>query len=132
MAGILTNLSELKPNQKNETMKTNSKAVRARIQTHILESVYDGEGNPFPDLAQAIAHLRAEFDRVANYPINRLRFPNNQDRFHDYLMGLPFHFEFENQAIADFLNGLEINPSGKSYTPEASAKLYTYLIFKEI
>ena len=113
-------------------MRTNSKAVRALIQAHILENVTDGNGDTFPTLPEAIAHLRAEFDRVANYPANLRRFPNNQDRFHDYLMGIPFGFEFTHHGIAEFLNGLGINPTGKELNSEKSARLYSYLIFKEI
>ena len=113
-------------------MKTNSKAVRLAIQNHILANVTDGNGDTFPSFDDARAHLKAEFARVADYPNNLRRFPNNQERFHDYMMGLPFGFEFENHKIAEFLAGLDINPQGKSFDSEKSARLYTYLIHKEI
>ncbi len=113
-------------------MKTNSKEVRNAIRAHILESVTDDNGETFPTLEGAILRLRGEFERVANHPANLRRFPNNQERFHDYLMGLPFGFEYENHAIASFLDGLGINPTGKAYDAAKSARLYTYLIFKEV
>lgn len=113
-------------------MKTNSKAVREMIRAHILENVTDNNGDTFPTFEQARARLREEFARVADYPANVRRFPSGQDRFHDYLMGIPFGFEFENHAIADFLASLDINPAGKEYDDEKSARLYTYLIYKEI
>ena len=113
-------------------MKTNSKAVKEAIRQHITNCVTDGNGDTFPTFKEAAARLRAEFHRVADYAHNLKRFPNNQDRFHDYLMGIPFGFEFENHKINEFLNGLGINPTGKEYDAEKSARLYTYLIYKEI
>jgi hypothetical protein len=113
-------------------MRTNSKKVKNAIQAHILESVTDDSENTFPTVDGAILRLRGEFERVANHPANIRRFPNNQERFHDYLMGLPFGFEYENHAIVRFLESLGINPQGKVFNAEKSAKLYTYLIFKEI
>lgn len=113
-------------------MKTNSKAVRLAMQAHILANVTDGNGDTFPTLDEARAHLKEEFARVADYPNNLRRLPNNQDRFHDYLMGLPFGFEFEDHKINEFLNGLGINPQGKAFDADKSARLYTGLIFREI
>jgi hypothetical protein len=115
-----------------DTMKTNSKAVREKIRAHILEAVYDGNGDPFPSYEQARDHLRAEFERVADYPRNRQLFPNHADRFHDYLMGIPFHFEYTDHGIAEYLDSLGINPAGKEYPAEKSARLYAYLIHREI
>jgi hypothetical protein len=112
--------------------RTSSKHVRELVRAHILESVTDGNGDTFPALPGAIAHLKAEFDRVANYPANLRRIPNDQDRFRDYLMGLPFGFEFTQHGIAEFLNGLGINPEGKEFDPEKSAHLYAYLIYREL
>lgn len=115
-----------------EIMRTNSKAVRDQIRAHILASVTDENGDPFATFPEASARLRAEFARVANYPHNLRRLPNNQERFQDYLMGIPFGFEFTHSGIAAFLKSLGINPTGKEYDPEKSARLYSYLIFREI
>lgn len=115
-----------------KAVRTNSKAVRLAMRQHIMESVTDSNGDTFPTFEAARDHLKAEFARVADYPFNLRRLPNNQERFHDYLMGIPFGFEFENYKIAEFLNGLGLNPSGKEFDPEKSARLYTNLIFKEI
>ena len=113
-------------------MKTNNKEVKNAIRAHILESVTDDSGETFPTLEGAIMRLKGEFERVANHPVNLRRIPNDQERFHDYLMGLPFRFEYETHAIASFLDSLGINPKGKAFNAEKSARLYTYLIFKEI
>ena len=113
-------------------MKTNNKEVKNAIRAHILESVTDDSGETFPTLEGAIVRLKGEFERVANYPANLRRFPNNQERFHDYLMGLPFGFEYETHAIVSFLDSLGVNPQGEAFNAEKSARLYTYLIFKEV
>lgn len=113
-------------------MRTNSKEVKNKVRAHVLDCVTDDNGDNFATLPEAVARLRAEFDRVANYPHNLKRFPNHQDRFHDYLMGIPFGFEFEDHKICEFLNGLGINPDGKKYDRDKSARLYTYLIFREM
>jgi hypothetical protein len=113
-------------------MKSNSKQVREQIKQHILDSVYNFEGEQFNDLKSAAQHLNSEFIRVANYPNNLNRFPNNQERFSDYLCGLPFHFLYVNDEIADYLNSLGLNPTGKTFDSDKSMKLYHYLIYSEM
>ena len=117
---------------KTKAVRTNSRIVREAIRAHILENVTDGNGDTFPTFAEAQAELRSEFARVAGYPANLRRFPNHQDRFHDYLMGIPYGFEFTNHGIAEFLNSLGINPDGEEFDPMKSARLYAYLIYREI
>lgn len=114
------------------TPRSTSKIVRDKIHAHILAAVYDYEENQFPTIRDACAHLAAEFDRVANYPANVQRYPNPADRFHDYLMGLPFRFEFTHAGIDDTLNAWGLNPEGKTYPPEKAARTYTALIFREM
>ncbi len=117
---------------KTKAVRTNSKQVRAAMRAHIMENVTDGNGDPFPTFEAARDHLRAEFERVAGHPFNLKRLPNVGDRFHDYLMGIPFGFEYTHHGIAEFLNGLGINPDGKAFNPDKSARLYAYLIHREI
>jgi hypothetical protein len=110
-------------------MKTNSKEVRAKIDAHILECVYSENEETYSTIKEACTRLRFEFERVANYEYNMRRIPNHQERFTDWLRGLPFHFYYYNSDIEDFLNGLGINPNGKEYTSEQMWKLYGYLIY---
>jgi len=112
-------------------MRSNSKIVRDKVKQHILDSVYDENGNEFKSLDQANEHLVNEFKRVADYPHNLKRLPNNQERFEDYLKGIPFNFEFEDYKIEEFLNGLGINPEGKNYSSDQMWRLYAYLIWRE-
>ena len=113
-------------------MKTNSKQVRELIRAHVLGCVTDNNENTYPTFKEAAKRLLEEFDRVANHKHNLHRLPNDQERFSDYLCGLPFSFEYTHEGIKDYLNGLGINPTGKEYTNDANMKLYHYLIWSEI
>lgn len=113
-------------------LSTNSKEVKEAIKRHILECVYNYNEENFNTLEEAKKYLNAEFERVAGHPYNLRRFPNNQDRFSDYLAGIPFWFEFETYKIEEFLNGLGINPEGKKYDANKIFNLYSYLIFREL
>jgi hypothetical protein len=112
-------------------MKTNSKEVRSQIRKHIIDCVYSYKEEQFQTIKDAANHLYNEFVRVANHPHNLRRIPNEQKRFSDYLMGLPFRFNYSNHDISNYLNSLGINPSGKEYDSEKSIELYHYLIFAE-
>lgn len=113
-------------------MRTNSKQVRDQIKSHIMECVTDENENGFNSFEDAANRLYSEFDRVANYKYNMVRIPNNQDRFSDYLLGLPFAFEYTNEGIETYLNSLGINPGNKKFDSDKSLKLYHYLIFSEV
>ena len=113
-------------------MKINSKEVKEAIREHILECVYDYNEKQFDTFEEAKKHLKKEFDRVANYPNNIKRYPSEQTRFSDYLLGLPFYFEFENEKIEKFLNNLGINPENKKFAYTQVLTLYHYLIYKEV
>ena len=113
-------------------MKTNNKTVINAVKKHILESVLNYSEKQFTDFIDLQNYVKSEFERVANYPHNLKKFPNNKERFSDYLCGLPFNFEFYPENIALFLNGLGINPENKTFSSDKSMKLYHYLIFREI
>ena len=113
-------------------MKSNTKIVREQIKQHIIDCMYDFNENPFADLKSAATHLNNEFIRVSNHAHNMKRIPNDQERFSDYLCGLPFHFIYENHEITEFLNSLGINPQNKTFDSEKSLKMYHYLIYSEM
>ena len=114
-------------------IRTNSKEVKEAIKQHILEYVYDYETEEiFKNIEESKKYLYQEFNKVAGHPYNLNKFPNEQDRFADYMGGIPFLFEFETYKIEEFLNGLGINPEGKKFEANKVWQLYTYLIFKEL
>ena len=113
-------------------LTSNSKEVREKIRQHILDSVYDENEEEFDTFGQASKELAEEFKRVADYSNNLQKIPNNQNRFRDYLLGIPYYFEFENYKLEEFLNGLGINPENKEYDYDQMHKLYSSLIWREI
>ena len=113
-------------------MRTNSKEVRKQIKQHILDCVADIEENSYNNIDDAAKRVAWEFKRVADHPYNLNRFPVNQERFSDYLNGLPFSFHYSFYDIAQYLNGLGINPTNKKYDDNKSTRLYHYLIWREV
>ena len=77
---------------------------------HILDCVYNNEGEDFTNIDEAKEHIKKEFERVANYPANLVRFPNEFNRFSDYLNGAPFSFEIYYSEIAKELKVLLNRP----------------------
>ena len=113
-------------------ISVSSKVVREAINKHILSCVYDYQENEFTTLKEACNHLNNEFERVSNHAYNIHRFPNAVSRFVDYLQGIPFHFEFEDYKIQQFLNELGINPSDKEYSSTKMWNLYGLLIYRQM
>lgn len=113
-------------------MKTNNKQVREEIKNHILDCVLNEEGNNFNNIKDACKYMYSEFDRVANYPFNLKKIPNSQDRFKDYLQGVPFGFYIYYSDMNYFLNSLGINPDNKKYSDDKLSSLYSYLIYSEM
>lgn len=112
--------------------KTNSKHVKELIKKHIIECVYNEDEKYFEKFEDAAKELHKEFKRVANHPYNLKKFPNNVNRFNDYLRGLPFNFLCYDDDIKDFLNSLGINNENKEYPAERMRYLYALLIYREI
>ncbi|NRA51294.1 MAG: hypothetical protein HRU12_19375 [Phaeodactylibacter sp.] len=110
--------------------RTNSNHVRAQVRQHIIDAVSDWHDNvgTIEDASQVIMN---EFNRW-DCAYERGMIPNNQARFSHWLWGLPFNFQFSYWDIVEFLNGLGINPEDKEYDSDKSAKLYHYLIWREI
>ena len=113
-------------------MRTNSKEVREQIRKHILDCVCDAEENYYSNIDDAAQRLTDEFRRVADHPYNLKKLPVNQERFSDYLNGLPFSFHYSFYDIAQYLNSLGINPTNKKYDDNRSTRLYHYLIWREV
>ena len=74
-------------------MNTNTKVYKANLDKYI-DSCIEIEDNPDATLKEKVDYFMSEFNRVANYPNNINRHPNTIDRMDDYMMGLPFGFEY--------------------------------------
>ena len=112
-------------------VRTNSKVVREAVRQHILDSV-DDDGEYFDNINDASTYMVERFTSEFDNPYERRRTPNNQERFQEYLGGLPFSFHYYYDDVEDFLNKLGINPDGKKYSDEQMMRLYSYLIWREI
>jgi len=115
-----------------KNQRTNSNHVKNLIKIHILDSVYDENENQFKTFEESAKELHNEFKRVANHAHNLKKYPNDVQRFDDYLRGLPFYFLDYNYKIEDFLNSLGINEDKKEFPADKSRILYANLIYKEI
>ena len=73
---------------------TKGKEYMAAISAYILESVTTEETPTGATDKDKINAAFLEFNRVANYPYNLQKFPNDQKRLADFLQGLPFGFEY--------------------------------------
>jgi len=76
-------------------MNTNTKVHKANLDKYI-DSCIELENSPEATLKEKVDYFMSEFNRVANYPNNIHRYPNTIDRIDDYMMGLPFGFDFTN------------------------------------
>ena len=76
-------------------MNTNTKVYKANLDKYI-DSCIEMEDNPNAALKEKVDYFMSEFNRVANYPHNINRYPNTIDRMDDYMLGLPFGFDFSN------------------------------------
>jgi hypothetical protein len=112
--------------------RTNSSHVKNLIKQHILDSVHDENENEFKTFEESATELNNEFKRVANHAHNLNKYPNDVQRFDDYLRGLPFYFLDYDYKIEDFLNSLGINEDKKEYPADKMRTLYAKLIYREI
>lgn len=104
-------------------MRTTNKLVIERIQKHILTQFdaehYDNESDnsPTQNLVEQLDYMR-----YGNRSIYQTAL--------DWVEGgsaLIYHIE-----VKEFLNSLDINPTGTEYTDEKSWKLYCHLVAREM
>ena len=79
-------------------LKTNSKKYLNNIQTYILDSI-DSEGYDIKTETptEKLEFLFDCFEVEFNYKNNQLRYPNLQDRFANWLQGLPSSINIPHQ-----------------------------------
>lgn len=73
--------------------RTNTNDFLNLIKTDLLNWI-DFEDLPSETEKDKLNSLYEEFKRVANHPYNLKRFPNETNRFADYLSGLPIAIPF--------------------------------------
>ena len=77
------------------------KGYQVRYAVDCIKEAMDLENEPTDK--EAVEYFLKDFDRVANYPYNKKRFPNTAKRICDYLQGLPntFCVEYRNYKIIE-------------------------------
>jgi hypothetical protein len=113
------------------TNTTNSKIVLATVRQHVIDCV-SADGDKYTTFRDAAGYVWGEFMRVTDNPYYIHHFPNLQDRFSDYLDGLPHAFLFYCDDITVYLDTLSLNNNKNKYSDEKIHKMYHYLIFKVI
>jgi hypothetical protein len=77
---------------KNKQMKTNTKQYLKNISIEIFDAIEDLEGNTKKEKLQTMVK---RFDQEYNYKYNKLRCPNLQQRFSQWLQGLPLNLPYD-------------------------------------
>ena len=111
-------------------MKPNSKEVRLCVQKHILECVTTSEGEQFATLQEVKEYVLNRFNSEYNGDYEKRNYPKIQERFKNYLLGMPFDFTTWNDEIVQILNSWGLYK--ENATIKQSANLYYYLIFSEV
>jgi hypothetical protein len=108
--------------------RTNSKLVLDKMRDHVTQSVsINGTITTFHD---ASGYVWGEFVRVTDNPYYIHHFPKLEDRFSEYLNGLPHEFLFYYNDIELYLDTLDLNNNSKSkFSDDKIIKMYHHLIF---
>jgi len=96
------------------TLDTNKNEYKEKLDNYIYDCIENYDVELSND--EKIIYFMSEFDRVANYPNNIKHYPNTLDRIDDYMMGLPFNFDFSNYdklQIVSKLHGVDKIPENK-------------------
>ena len=71
-------------------LRTNSKKYIANIENYLIDAIYTEEHKTEATTdAQKIAFLMSCYDSEFNHKYNAIRYPNEQERFANWLAGLP-------------------------------------------
>ena len=111
--------------------RSTRKEVKQAIKQHIFECVYElDESTQVENFEQARELILSEFKHFL--PLKWERYNRSlQDWFYEYLTGLPFCFEYQEEEQRNILSswGLDRNYKGDS---EKVWRFYSALIFREL
>ena len=114
-------------------LKTTSKKYLNNIQTYILDSI-DGEGYDIKTETptEKLEFLFDCFEVEFNYKNNKLRYPNFQDRFANWLQGLPSAIDlpYQNYKILELSkNLLEVENLGEELENKIIDNYWSFMAF---
>ena len=87
-------------------IKTNTKIYKERINAYILDCIDSEDENQVKTPEDKMAYFFNRFEREYNHDFNKRMFPNLQNRIAQWLMGLPFNFEFNPHSILELTEKL--------------------------
>jgi hypothetical protein len=103
----------------NNTVKLNSGQFYAKINPYILNAI-DSEGyelkEPLLSDKDKLQFVADCYNSEFNHPYNKQRYPNNQQRFAEWLQGLPscFNIDFMNYRIIELAKEWQTIPQDAS------------------
>ena len=108
-------------------MRTTNKCFKEQVQQHILDIIDEDCGS--------IEAVSQAYQEEFNFPNNQKRYPNHQDRFQEWLKGLPtaLNIEYEYYTVNETLKQW-FEACGAKYTGEPGDKafsLYLHLVTRE-
>ena len=114
-------------------LRTNSKKYLNNIQNYILDSI-DGEGYDIKTETptEKLEFLFDCFEVEFNYKNNKLRYPNLQDRFANWLQGLPSAIDLphQNYKILELSkNLLEVENLGEELENKIINNYWSFMAF---
>jgi hypothetical protein len=110
-------------------MRTTKKEFKNQIQEHIIKCLSTDQ---YTELHFQLNEVVEAFKNWYS-PYEQKRFPNRQEAFQDWLMGLPSELsvEYTNYGISETLKSWFEN-CGETYKEQKDElKFYTYLIYRE-
>lgn len=111
-------------------MKSNNKQVKEQIKKHIFECVTNEEGEEFKTFEELKNYVWKRFEKEYNYARNKQLYSNEQQRFKEYCLGMPFDFSTWYDEQRQILNSWNLYK--ESATDEQTETLYFYLIYREL
>ena len=111
-------------------MKSNSIQVRNHVKNHILECVTTSECEKFATLQDAKNYALNRFNLEYNNEYNKRLYPNNQQRFKEYCLGMAFDFTPYFNEQREILSSWGLVK--ESATDKQICDLYFALIYMEI
>ena len=112
-------------------LRTNSKKYLNNIQNYILDSI-DGTEYDIKTETEKLEFLFDCFEVEFNYKNNKLRYPNLQDRFANWLQGLPSAINIPhqyNKILELSKNLLEVDNLGEELENKIIDNYWSFMAF---
>ena len=116
-------------------LKTNSKAVREKIQ-HFINTHVDFSGYVLEKRPETVAEINKAIYACFLFESRFAGIPNEEERFIDWCSGLPsvlecsYYYNSAIEMLGDILE--ETQEERTKYSESQAERLFSYLIYKEV